>query len=766
MTEAALVEGQWKSRWLVLRKPSPVADCLLMLVYKDRSERARGLPERSSQTLERICGLEPGLPYEGLAHTLAVLCLPQAVMLGFDSREAMCAWDARIRCALGEVHRFHVTVAPGTKLESGPATLHLCNDILVVARDVPPVVTGQWKLSDLRRYGAVPNGFIFEGGTRCGYWAGVFFLSSAEGERISFLFDCIVRGVSPTKGPFGLRPLLPGAWGGWPGRGPSMSAPLGSRGHRPSSTSLSCWDGCASQKGSAWWVSARDPSPTQGSCRPSEQLWPPDWHGGVSLRSQGQGLLGVCLILPPFLPVAPGCLPVAGVAAPSAGAVPPCNPVWHGWRVRTVGPGRGRDTGGSGLGWGHTRVALQCWARHDISGSMGAVAEGLPGGGWVCLPRFLSAADPSPGGPAAAEERVAQEALEALQLEKRLSLLSHLGRPGSGGDDRSLSSSSSEASHSDVSASSRLAAWPEQSSSSASTSQEGPGLAAAQAPGEAVPGASRLPPEAPRPRQLREVGRQSSSDSGIATGSHSSYSGSFSSCAGSSLDVWRGGEELGSLLSLPQAAGAPEPSLCACPPGTTEYQVPSGLRPHYDTPRSLRPAPRDQTPAAQGGPDGSAAGDPGGQTPAGCPSGVRRRGQEAEAPGSEATRAPWEAGGPHVGPPPAFFSTCPACGGLKGAAASPPGLPAPSGTPGPERPSMEAPTYANIPASPSPRMQLHYLGLGLPEAGAGVRGEGAARYAQIDLAATAAAHRAGTQHAQAREERLAELEPRRKGAPR
>ncbi|XP_036902443.1 protein Dok-7 isoform X1 [Sturnira hondurensis] len=482
MTEAALVEGQWKSRWLVLRKPSPVADCLLMLVYKDQPERARGLPERRSQTLEHICGLEPGLPYEGLAHTLALVCLPQAVMLGFDSREAMCAWDARIRCALGEVHRFHVTVAPGTKLESGPATLHLCNDILVVARDVPPVVTGQWKLSDLRRYGAVPNGFIFEGGTRCGYWAGVFFLSSAEGEQISFLFDCIVRGISPTKGPFGLRPLLP---------------------------------------------------------------------------------------------------------------------------------------------------------------------------------------DLSPGGPAAAEERVAQEALEALQLEKRLSLLSHLGRSGSGGDDRSLSSSSSEASHSDVSASSRLASWPEQSSSSASTSQEGPGPAGAPALGEAVPGASRPPPEPPRPGQLREAGRQSSWDSGIATGSRSSCSGSFSSCAGSSLDMWRAGEELGSQLSLPQAAGVPEPSLCACPPGTTEYQVPRGLRPHYDTPRSLRPAPRDQTSAAQGGPDGSAAGDPGGQMPLGCPSGARQRGQEAEAPGSEAARAPWEAGGPSMGPPPAFFSTCPACGGLK-----------------------------------------------------------------------------------------------------
>ncbi|XP_046513396.1 protein Dok-7 isoform X2 [Equus quagga] len=592
MTEAALVEGQWKSRWLVLRKPSPVADCLLMLAYKDKSERAKGLRERSSLTLEDICGLEPGLPYEGLAHTLAIICLSQAVMLGFDSREAMCAWDARIRYALGEVHRFHVTVAPGTKLESGPATLHLCNDILVVARDVPPAVTGQWKLSDLRRYGAVPNGFIFEGGTRCGYWAGVFFLSSAEGEQISFLFDCIVHGISPTKGPFGLRPVLP---------------------------------------------------------------------------------------------------------------------------------------------------------------------------------------DPSPGGPATVEERVAQEALEALQLEKRLSLLSHSCRPGSAGDDRSLSSSSSEASHSDVSAGSRLTAWPEQSSSSAGTSQEGPGMAAAQAPGEAALGASRPPPKPLRPRQLQEVGRQSSSDSGIATGSHSSYSGSFSSCAGSSLDVWRAGDDFGSLLSLPPMPGAPEPSLCACPPGAAEYQVPGVPRPHYDTPRSLRHGPRDQPPATQGRPGDAAAGDLGSQTSAGCPSGwlgARRRGQATEAPGGEAAlpspapSEPWEAGVSPAGPPAAFFSVCPVCGGLKGAAASPPGLPMThSGALGPESPRSEAPTYVNIPASPSSKKQLHYMGLELQEASTGVRGAGTSRYAQIDITATEAAHRAGARHAQSREERLPELEQRRKGAP-
>ncbi|KAK7806170.1 hypothetical protein U0070_021116 [Myodes glareolus] len=565
MTEAALVEGQvklrdgkkWKSRWLVLRKPSPVADCLLMLVYKDRCERTKGLRERSSLTLEDICGLEPALPYEGLAHTLAIICLSQAVMLGFDSHEAMCAWDTRIRYALGEVHRFHVTVAPGTKLESGPATLHLCNDILVLARDIPPAVMGQWKLSDLRRYGAVPNGFIFEGGTRCGYWAGVFFLSSAEGEQISFLFDCIVRGISPTKGPFGLRPVLPGVCGNVAGEVPLVVWGL-----------VSC---------SGIWDLG---SPRHANCVDQNQ------HPARAIVESY--------------------------------SIDPC---------------------GESL-----------WEDKD------------------------PVDDPSPGGPSASEERVAQEALEALQLEKRLSLLSHSGQPGSGGDDRSLSSSSSEASHSDVSASSRLTAWPEQSSSSASTSQEGPGLVAAQGPGEAMLGASRPPLKPLRPRQLQEVGRQSSSDSGIATGSHSSYSGSFSSYAGSSLDVWRAGEEFGSLLSLPSGASAPEPKLCACPPGVAEYQVPTSLRHHYDTPRSLRQAPRDPSPASQGSSDHGSATDLGGQPPMGCPSsclGARRRGQATEGPGSEATRPSpspgesWEAGNPHAGPPPAFFLSCSVCGGLK-----------------------------------------------------------------------------------------------------
>ncbi|XP_055756547.1 protein Dok-7-like isoform X1 [Salvelinus fontinalis] len=217
MTDSVVVEGyvkfrdgkKWKTRWVVLRKPSPVADCLVLLVYKDKSDKAQGHREKGSITLEDICGLETGLSYEGVNYTLAILCLSQVAVLGFDGKEALLAWDIRIRYSLGEVHRFSVGILPGTKLESGSAILHLCNNLLVLARDIPPVIIGQWNLPDLRRYGPVPNGFVFEGGTRCGYWAGVFFLSSMEGEQISFLFDCIVRGISPTRGPFGLRPILP-----------------------------------------------------------------------------------------------------------------------------------------------------------------------------------------------------------------------------------------------------------------------------------------------------------------------------------------------------------------------------------------------------------------------------------------------------------------------------------------------------------------------------------------------------------------------------
>uniref|UniRef100_A0A8C6WIN4 Docking protein 7 n=1 Tax=Neogobius melanostomus TaxID=47308 RepID=A0A8C6WIN4_9GOBI len=199
MTDTVVAEGQvkfrdgkkWKTRWVVLRKPSPVAGTFSLCVCS-----------------QGICGVEPACGFDGVSYSLSVLCLSHTLVLGFSSREALQAWDARIRFHLGEAHRFSVSVEPGAKVESGPASLHLCNSLLVLTRGLPPVVTGHWKLSALRRYGAVPNGFVFEGGSRCGYWAGVYYLSCSEGEQISFLVDCIVRGIAPSRTLQGLRPAL------------------------------------------------------------------------------------------------------------------------------------------------------------------------------------------------------------------------------------------------------------------------------------------------------------------------------------------------------------------------------------------------------------------------------------------------------------------------------------------------------------------------------------------------------------------------------
>lgn len=77
-------------------------DCLVLLVYKDKSKKVQGNKERANVTLEEICGLEAGQWYEGVAFTLTILCLNQAAILGFDSRDALQAWDIRLRYSLGE----------------------------------------------------------------------------------------------------------------------------------------------------------------------------------------------------------------------------------------------------------------------------------------------------------------------------------------------------------------------------------------------------------------------------------------------------------------------------------------------------------------------------------------------------------------------------------------------------------------------------------------------------------------------------------------
>ena len=52
--------------------------------------------------LQGICGVEPGPGYDGVSYTLSILCLAHTLVLGFSSRDALLAWDARVRYSLGE----------------------------------------------------------------------------------------------------------------------------------------------------------------------------------------------------------------------------------------------------------------------------------------------------------------------------------------------------------------------------------------------------------------------------------------------------------------------------------------------------------------------------------------------------------------------------------------------------------------------------------------------------------------------------------------
>lgn len=160
--------------------------------------------------------------------------------------------------------------------------------------------------------------------------------------------------------------------------------------------------------------------------------------------------------------------------------------------------------------------------------------------------------------------------------------------PSAGGDDRSISGSSdtSDTSQSDCSIGSRLTIWPDSTSNQPeSVSHAGAKAVLHNVEKLSVNQGVGGRPAAKPPRHLQEIGRQSSSDSGIATASHSSYSGSFSSYTGS-LDITPG-EDFGSVFSLPPHL-AQDLSPCTCPVVSGhEYLVPTSLRYLYDTPRSV-----------------------------------------------------------------------------------------------------------------------------------------------------------------------------------
>lgn len=232
------------------------------------------------------------------------------------------------------------------------------------------------------------------------------------------------------------------------------------------------------------------------------------------------------------------------------------------------------------------------------------------------------------------------------------------------GDDRSISGSSdSETSHSDSSIGSRLTLWVEPVPTTTAESTRTTSHGEEKLP--VIPASGpRLPSKPTLSRGLQEIGRQSSSDSGIATGSHSSYSGSFSSYTGS-LDTGSPREDYGTLLSLPPFS-SPEKHRCTCPVSHThEYQVPSSLRYLYDTPRSLLEEAREQKEAAASEQTEETVKEQTEASATACSVPESPRDLGAQGSSSMDTHSDCLICCPHLTSSRMLFTTCPICGGLK-----------------------------------------------------------------------------------------------------
>ncbi|XP_045500788.1 uncharacterized protein LOC123698253 [Colias croceus] len=196
---------KWKSRWCVMRKLSPVADCVHLQVYRDSKARWGGAASKASLSLQQYLGCEAGFTLDKHSHTLALLCADFTAVLAFETRERLIQWQVKVNGHLGEARQYLVVVGAGSagKLAAGPARLTLHQRRFALTAGVPPKLLGVWEIGHLRRYGVVEGRFCFEGGSHCGKGEGLHVLVSDQAADIVRDFDLASRGqLSPKRRPF------------------------------------------------------------------------------------------------------------------------------------------------------------------------------------------------------------------------------------------------------------------------------------------------------------------------------------------------------------------------------------------------------------------------------------------------------------------------------------------------------------------------------------------------------------------------------------
>nr|XP_026487996.1 uncharacterized protein LOC113394791 isoform X1 [Vanessa tameamea] len=203
---------KWKSRWCVMRKLSPVADCVHLQVYRDSKARWGGAASKASLSLQQYLGCEAGFTLDKHSHTLALLCRDFTAVLAFETRERLIQWQVKVGAQLGEARQYLVLIgSAGTstgckRLAAGPARLHLHHRRFALTAGVPPRLLGVWEIAHLRRYGVVDGRFCFEGGSHCGKGEGLHVLVTDQATEIARDFDLASRGqLSPRRRPLGTR---------------------------------------------------------------------------------------------------------------------------------------------------------------------------------------------------------------------------------------------------------------------------------------------------------------------------------------------------------------------------------------------------------------------------------------------------------------------------------------------------------------------------------------------------------------------------------
>ncbi|XP_050095284.1 uncharacterized protein LOC126577588 isoform X1 [Anopheles aquasalis] len=193
---------KWKSRWCVMRKLSPVADCLHLQLYRDSKDRYKNGQTKASLSLQHFLGVESGFTLDKESNTIAIICQDVIVVLAFDTRERLIQWQVKISNNLGDDLQYLVLVSsapPKAKLSTGPARMHIQDHRFCLTTGVPPRLTGTWQIEHLRRYGVVDNRFCFEGGSSCGKGEGLYVFVTDLGDEITHTFKLASQGKLASK---------------------------------------------------------------------------------------------------------------------------------------------------------------------------------------------------------------------------------------------------------------------------------------------------------------------------------------------------------------------------------------------------------------------------------------------------------------------------------------------------------------------------------------------------------------------------------------